>query len=119
LPELKLEGLAELRHLSAAMVTDLQRLGPFGHGNRRPVLCFKATEVSSLPRRVGRNGDHLQLIVKQGESFMKCIAFGYGELYDHLKPGTKVDLAVEPILNDYNGITSVELEIKDLQFPII
>jgi len=118
-PELKLEGLAEIGHMSAALVNDLQRLGPFGHGNRRPVLCFKGMEVSSLPRRVGRNGDHLQLNVKQDERYMKCIAFGYGELYDHLKIGTKVDLAVEPILNEYNGLTSVELEIKDLQFPAI
>jgi single-stranded-DNA-specific exonuclease len=118
-PELKLEGLAEVRHMSAALVTDLQRLGPFGHGNRRPVLCFKGLEVSTLPRRVGRNGDHLQLTVKQGDRFIKCIAFGYGELYDHLKIGTQVDLAVEPILNEYKGVTSVELEIKDLQFPTI
>lgn len=118
-PELKLEGLAELRQMSPALVADLQRLGPFGHGNRRPVLCFKALEVTTLPRRVGRNGDHLQITVKQGEQFIKCIAFGYGELYDHLKPGTQIDLAVEPILNEYNGATSVELEIKDFQFPTI
>ena len=33
------------------------------------------------------------------------------------RPGTTVDLAFEPILNEYNGRTSVELEVKDLQFP--
>jgi hypothetical protein len=28
-----------------------------------------------------------------------------------------VDLAVEPTLNEFNGRTSVELEVKDLQLP--
>ncbi|HSU68099.1 MAG TPA: DHH family phosphoesterase [Tepidisphaeraceae bacterium] len=117
LPEIKLDALAEIGHMSAALVTDLTRLGPFGHGNRRPILCFKGVEVSAPPRRVGRSGDHLQLHVRQDGLFIKCIAFGYGELYDHLKVGTRIDLAVEPTLNEYNGSSSVELEVKDIQFP--
>jgi single-stranded-DNA-specific exonuclease len=116
-PELKLDALAEVRQMSPALVQSLQRLGPFGHGNRRPMLCFRNLEISAPPRRVGRNGDHLQLHVRQDGHFIKCIAFGYGELFDHLKVGTRIDLAVEPTINEYNGNTSVELEVKDLQFP--
>jgi single-stranded-DNA-specific exonuclease len=116
-PEMKLDSLAEIREMSPALVVDLQRLGPFGHGNRRPMLCFRGVEISAPPRRVGRTGDHLQLHIRQNDQFIKCIAFGYGELFDHLKVGTKIDLAVEPTLNEYNGNTSVELEVKDLQFP--
>jgi single-stranded-DNA-specific exonuclease len=116
-PELKLEALAELKQISPALVTDLQRLGPFGHGNRRPLLCLCDLEISAPPRRVGKTGDHLQLHVRRDGQFMKCIAFGFGDLFDRLKVGTRVDLAVEPALNEYNGNTNVELEVKDLQFP--
>ncbi len=35
----------------------------------------------------------------------------------HLQPGTTIDLAVEPTLNEFNGHCNVELEIKDIQFP--
>ncbi|HEY2585811.1 MAG TPA: DHH family phosphoesterase [Tepidisphaeraceae bacterium] len=116
-PELKLDALAEVRQMSSALVRDLQRLGPFGHGNRRPMLCFRNIEISAPPRRVGKSGDHLQLHVRQDGQYIKCIAFGYGEMFDHLKVGTRIDLAVEPTINEYNGNTSVELEVKDLQFP--
>jgi single-stranded-DNA-specific exonuclease len=119
MPQLTLDALAEVRQMSPALVNDFQRLGPFGHGNRKPVLCFKGAEVSSPPRRVGKAGDHLQLHIRQGDHFIKCIAFGYGEMFDHLQVGTRIDLAVEPTLNEYNGNTSVELEVKDLQFPTI
>ena len=49
---------------------------------------------------------------------MKAIAFGFGtdELMDRLKPGVTIDLAFEPTLNEFNGFTNVQLEVKDLQF---
>jgi hypothetical protein len=46
---------------------------------------------------------------------MKCIGFGLGDMAEKLPAGTSLDLAVEPILNAFNGRTSVELEIKDLR----
>jgi single-stranded-DNA-specific exonuclease len=115
-PELKLDAEAELRQLTEPMVKDLKRLGPFGHGNRKPVFCSKNLEIAAPPRRVGKTGDHLQLYVRQGQTSMKAIAFGAGDLFDRLRPGVTVDLAFEPTLNSYNGFTSVELEVKDLQF---
>lgn len=115
MPELKLEAVALLRQVSPALVTDLQRLGPFGHGNRRPLLCCRNVTVGAPPRRVGKSGDHMQLFIRQGEATMKCIAFNAGAWIDQLKNGSRVDLAVEPTLNEFNGRTSVELEIKDLQ----
>lgn len=45
---------------------------------------------------------------------IKCIGFGYGTLFDRLRVGATIDLAVEPTINEYNG---VELELKDVQFP--
>ena len=40
-----------------------------------------------------------------------------GDLELQLKSGTIIDLAVEPVLNEYNGRCNVELEVKDLQVP--
>jgi single-stranded-DNA-specific exonuclease len=114
-PELKLEAVAMLSHVSAALVTDLARLGPFGHGNRRPVLCCRDVTLAAPPRRVGRTGDHLQLFIRQGNATMKCIAFNAGNWFDRLQAGTRLDLAAEATLNEFNGQSSVELEIKDLQ----
>jgi single-stranded-DNA-specific exonuclease len=115
-PQLHLDTLAELQHVTHALVAELKRLGPFGHGNRKPLLCCKGVTLASPPRRVGKTGDHLQLFVRQGEHAMKCIAFGLGEMFDKLRQGMMLDLAVEPQINEFNGYTNVELEVKDLQF---
>ncbi|HZL36552.1 MAG TPA: DHHA1 domain-containing protein [Tepidisphaeraceae bacterium] len=116
-PELKIDCIANLGQISPALVSDLARLGPFGQSNRRPLMVCRNVTISTPPRRVGKTGDHLQLLIRQGEKTMKCIAFGYGSRIDQLQQGTVVDLAVEPALNEYNGRTNVELEVKDLQLP--
>jgi single-stranded-DNA-specific exonuclease len=115
MPELKLECLAELNVLTEALVKDLKRLGPFGHANRKPLLCCRGLTIAGPPRRVGKTGDHLQLFVKQGQASMKCIAFNFGGMIDQLRTGTLIDLAVEPTINEYMGRSSVELEVKDLR----
>ncbi|MGH7214104.1 MAG: single-stranded-DNA-specific exonuclease RecJ [Tepidisphaeraceae bacterium] len=114
-PHLKLECQTDLRQITEALIHDLSRLGPFGHGNRRPVLCCKNIQIAAPPRRVGKTGDHLQLFVRQGPTNMKCIAFSMGGLSDTLQQGMTVDLAAEPSLNEFNGRVSVELEVKDVQ----
>jgi single-stranded-DNA-specific exonuclease len=114
--ELHLDAVAPLNQITHALVTDLQRLGPFGQANRRPVLCVRGATVAAPPRRVGKSGDHLQLLVRQGNVSLKCIAFGYGPLDAKLAPGTTIDLAVEPSVNEFNGRSNVELEVRDVSF---
>jgi single-stranded-DNA-specific exonuclease len=120
-PELKLDAEAELRQVTAALVSDLQRLGPFGHGNRRPLFCIRNAQVAAPPRRVGKTGNHLQLHLRQGQSTMKAIAFGFAtdELCERLQVGVAIDVAFEPTLNEFNGYVNVELEVKDLQFTAV
>jgi len=39
-----------------------------------------------------------------------------GLLHDELRTGRRIDMAVEPVLNQFNGQSNVELEVKDLRF---
>ncbi|MGD0541399.1 MAG: single-stranded-DNA-specific exonuclease RecJ [Tepidisphaeraceae bacterium] len=115
-PQLRLESMADLSQITAPLVRELQRLAPFGHGNRKPLLCIDSATVAAPPRRVGRSGDHLQLTVRQDRQIIRCIAFQCGDLADRLTPNTAVRLAAEPCINEFNGRASVELDVKDFQF---
>jgi single-stranded-DNA-specific exonuclease len=113
--QLSLEAPAMLGQMTEALVADLARLGPFGHGNRRPIWWFKNVTLAYDPRVVGKTGQHLQLSIRQGEHRMKCIAFGFVELAERLHAGDVLELAAEPMINEFNGRRSVELEVKDLR----
>lgn len=114
-PKLNLELSATLSQITLPVVSDLKRLGPFGHANPRPLVCCAGLTLAGPPRRVGKSGDHLQLLVRQGQATMKCIAFNAGHWFDRLQSGACLDIAAEPTLNQYNGRLSVELEVKDLR----
>ena len=114
-PELRIDAEAQLGEIGKPLVDQFHRLGPFGPGNRGPILCCSDVELIQDPVVVGRAGDHLQLRIRQGNTSMKCIAFKFGELASQLHRGMRLDLAVEPTLNTYNGFTSVELDVKDLR----
>ena len=113
--ELRIEAEAELSQITRPLVDELHRLGPFGQGNPRPILCCSDVELVQDPNVVGKSGDHLQLRIRQGPTAMKCIAFKFGRLAGQLRRGMRLDLAVEPTLNTYNGYTNVELDVKDLR----
>jgi len=115
MPEIYMDASATLGQLTQALVKDLQRLGPFGQGNRKPLICVKGVTIASPPRRVGKSGNHLQILVRQGNATMQCIMFNAREGVEKLAKGTVVDLAAEAQLNEYNGYVSVQLCLTDVR----
>jgi single-stranded-DNA-specific exonuclease len=115
IPEITLEATATLGQLTLALVKDLQRLGPFGQGNPKPLICVPGVTLASPPRRVGKSGNHLQMLVRQGNATMQCILFNAADGLEKLEKGTVIDLAAQAQLNEYNGYVSVQLCIEDLR----
>lgn len=116
-PELRIDTVAELDQVSHALVSEFERLGPFGQGNPKPLIACRGLTLTAAPKRVGKKGEHLQLFVRQGNRFMKAIAFNAADRFEELLPGKPIDLAVQPQLNEWNGQVNVELEVKDIFIP--
>lgn len=113
--ELRLEAKATLPQIDGGLVRQLQMLGPFGQGNPRPLLYCQDVELAGDANVVGRSGEHVQLRLRQGESLMKGIAFKFGKMAGELRRGRRIDIAVEPQLNTFNGRTSVEVQVLDIR----
>ncbi|MGF1632545.1 MAG: single-stranded-DNA-specific exonuclease RecJ [Phycisphaerae bacterium] len=113
-PTLRADAEAGLDDVTEPLVTAIDRLGPFGNANPKPLLVVRGVKLTAPARSCGKTNDHLQLRIKQGRTFMKCIAFGLGNLARHLNTGDELDLAVRPQINEWNGTRSVELEVVDL-----
>jgi single-stranded-DNA-specific exonuclease len=113
-PRLRIDSEVLLPVVSESLVGEFGRLAPFGNGNPRPVLaCFGAT-VMGDPRTIKEA--HLSFHANQAGRGYRCMAWrraaDWGPL---LSNGVRVDLAFAPKINEFNGRTSVELEIKDLR----
>jgi single-stranded-DNA-specific exonuclease len=65
-------------------------------------------------RAVGKDKSHLKLILSQDGITFDAIAFRFGQLV-HEIPG-QIDILYAFETNEFNGRTTLQLNIKDLKF---
>ena len=100
--------------LDYTTVQQLHKLAPFGKGNPSPLVALRNCQIRTAPKRIGRTGQTVTFHLAQGRAGLRAVGFGMGDLADLLAGVKKIDVAGEPILNTFNGRTSVELKLKDV-----
>lgn len=116
-PGLRIDDCVSLSQLDEKLVRDLDRLEPFGAGNSSPHLATEFVDVLGEPRTVGSTGDHLQVTLGDGRASCKGIAFGQAKYRPDLMNHRRCRVAFRPIINEWNGRRSVEIQVLDFQFP--
>jgi single-stranded-DNA-specific exonuclease len=111
---LRIEGELPLVAVTTRFLRWVEKLEPFGEGNRRPLLASGDVEVA-LARRMGGDGSHLELQLAQGPARLRAVAFGRGDLADTLMPGQHVDVVFHPKINRWRGREQPEAELVDLR----
>jgi len=114
--KLCIDAVSSLRQFTPDLVRQLQMLGPFGQGNRSPVFATRGVRWISPPRRVGAKEDHLQVAVTDNTGSIRCVGFNMGRLEKRLLEVDSFNIAYQAQLNTYNGNTSVEFVLQDVQF---
>lgn len=113
IPRLYIDGELNVKDLNFNLLKEIERLEPFGVGNPEPVFAITDAEVL-YPKIVGSN--HLKFKLRQGNTGADAIGFNMGEFIDRFNDD-KVDVAVTPKLNEWQGTLTVQMKIKDIKFP--
>lgn len=107
-----------LSALSQLLLSELDRLCPFGEANAEPIFATSGLRLARSAQQVGRFSNHLSFVVRQGDvdRTLKAIAFGRGEDMDRLNKASHFSLAYTPKMNFFNGRSNIELEVKDILY---
>ncbi len=108
--ELQIDGYLPLAELSLDLVEDLERLAPFGPGNRPLTLVSRGLSLAGHSA-VGRNDEHLQLVVADGEGTARKVMWWQGAGWP--LPQGRFDLAYVVRAGDYRGRRDVQVEWLD------
>ncbi len=112
--ELWIDAETVLGALTREVVQQMERLAPFGEGNRRPILCASGVRLTEPPKRMGKNSQHLALRLDQHGVKIRGVAFGNGDWADELSAAEGTfSFAFRPVINNFNGRRTVELHIAD------
>jgi len=94
----------------------LKQMAPFGPENLRPV--FEARNVFVMNSLSSFKDRHLRFVIGQAGTnvVFNAVAFDLMEYYDQLASGGYFRIAFTLEENTYNGMTSLQLRIKDIKF---
>jgi single-stranded-DNA-specific exonuclease len=114
--ELRIDAEVRLADLTISAVNELERLGPFGRSNPRPVLASSRVELAEPPRRMGEGERHLSLLVRHYGKTMRAVAFGRGEWAEPIAAAKgPISIGYAPHINRFRGRENVELQLVDWQ----
>ncbi|MDD3531872.1 MAG: DHHA1 domain-containing protein [Candidatus Shapirobacteria bacterium] len=126
-PSLTIDAAVSFADLDYRFWEKINRFSPFGLGNPEPLFYTPGVIVKNLVR-VGRNGDHLKLVLDDSQTrkiektparfdtsrlFLPGIGFGLGQ--EDLAIGDRIDLAFNLIVNRYQGRENLELKLKEVK----
>ena len=94
------------------ILDDLHHLEPTGRGNPEPVFASKGVKVYQV-RTVGKDDAHLKLILRAGSKTYDAIAFRQGYWAEDMPE--LVDIAYRFEVNEYNGRSTLQLNVKDIR----
>jgi single-stranded-DNA-specific exonuclease len=94
----------------------LKQMAPFGPENQKPV--FEASNVFVRNALSSFKDKHIRFLAGQenNESVFNAVGFDMMEYYDRIASGDMFSMAFTLEENTYNGMTSLQLRIKDLKF---
>lgn len=112
--ELAIDAEVRLADLTRDAITMLDKLGPFGRENPRPIFAASRCELAEPPRKVGEGERHLMLRLRHYNTVMKAICFGAADWADEMvAAGGPISVCFAPMINSFNGYENVELKLID------
>ena len=115
-PRLKIDGPLSLRAITPDLMQALDRLGPFGMANPRPVFHAAGVEIVDGPRTL--KARHLKMTFCQDGRRMRAIAWRAAERAEFLtRNRASLDLAFSLERSEYQGETYLELRVADFKAP--
>ncbi|MGC3948204.1 MAG: single-stranded-DNA-specific exonuclease RecJ [Chryseolinea sp.] len=94
----------------------LKQMSPFGPENQKPV--FEASNVYVFNSLSSFKDRHVKFLAGQdnSNSVFQAVGFDLGEHYGKLAESDRFRMAFTLEENVYNGVTSIQLRIKDIKF---
>ncbi|ACA59413.1 single-stranded-DNA-specific exonuclease RecJ [Candidatus Desulforudis audaxviator] len=111
-PELEIEALVTLDQLTPEVLREIEALEPWGAQNDPPILAAEDLRVVKH-YRVGREGEHLKLVLEQGRTIISGIGFGLAPAHPEIAECRRVHLAFVPVINRWNGRETPEIKVVD------
>lgn len=114
LPGIDIDVQVALADITDDVLSELERMEPFGQDNPEPLFYADNLAIKSEPRVMGK--ETLKFWVTDGQATCQAIGFGMAHVKGSLMNASSFGMAFRPRLDTWGGVSSIILEIKELVF---
>ncbi len=111
-PHIQIDSVITLKDICMQTVDALDILEPYGISNKAPVFCIKDVMIKSI--RYTQNKKHAFLTLTDGTYTKELPAFSMQDLVSDFYEGDYVSVAGILSVNNFRGVTSAQIVIKDI-----
>ena len=114
-PEIVFDAEIELSEITPKFFRIIQQMAPFGPQNMKPTFKTSAVRDNGYGKQVGADKTHLKLNIIAGadSKTYNAIGFNLGAKITEIQNTFDIVYALDE--NEWNGIKSIQLLLKDLQ----
>ena len=112
---LTLDSEIALQDITPRFMEFLDKLSPYGPGNMRPKFAIRNAEIAGAPKVIGKTGEHIRFKIRQGLKSYPAVGFGLSNKYEMLITGQPVDIACVVETNEWQGNTSIQMNVRDIK----
>lgn len=115
--EIKIDLEASVKEIDFNLASELEKLQPFGEGNREPVFIMRNLAVKEK-KIVGNGNKHIKLFLAASDGTPKifeAISFNGYDKFLHVAPGNIVDIICNIQKDEWNGNEKIQLMLIDLK----
>jgi single-stranded-DNA-specific exonuclease len=114
-PEISIDAVIDLSEITPKFFRIIQQMAPFGPMNMKPTFSSTCVRDNGYGKQVGADKTHLKLNVFQGDNqkTYNSIGFNLGNKMALVQDEFDIVYALDE--NEWNGVKSVQLLLKDLK----
>ena len=116
---LTLDSEIALQDITPRFMDFLDKLSPYGPGNMRPKFAIRNAEIAGAPKVIGKTGEHIRFKIRQGLKSYPAVGFGLSNKYEMLITGQPVDIACVVETNEWQGNTSIQMNVRDIKRAVM
>lgn len=117
IPKLKIDAKLKLSEINKDLVLELKRIAPFGQTNPEPKFISENVKLVDISF-VGADKKHVKLFFAQEDNeneIINGIFFNAYQKCKDMKIGQHYDIAYYLDINDFNGLSEVQLKLIDIK----
>ncbi|MDA3845377.1 MAG: single-stranded-DNA-specific exonuclease RecJ [Vallitaleaceae bacterium] len=117
LPKVSVDFDVPIEHVTEKFIRNIQLLEPYGAANPEPMFLIDG--IVQQARRIGKEQNHLKVVIGHEDQTLDTIGFSMGSSYDYLPVDTPIRVVGSLNLNEWQNRFTPQMMAVDIKYAKI